>query len=1282
MLKVVNTTKGNQLGYQLLNLKIKILYIETSDEEFNNPKLVHTNKGHIKIFKKAPKKPPTPQRTKNDENTSEVICKKKQADRYCSKIKQPPDKCLYPMINDQNFDLDRDNTQEHLQENEILNNPQGNLNEQEANQLNPTRENNTGLIQPRGKNLQEINELLDIKIMCININRIGNKIDAVTEILNKNCFDVLIFVHTQLKNRLDVPIHANYKSFHQLCNSEKAGGISILVKQRLKALSINALNEIEEYGNVWITIRNNELELAIGAAYFKVVDGCRQDERLDNIAFNENLWTRLTDKTNECLRNNISVIIGGDFNAHIGNNVNEGGIRNNPHHGTNINGVNLLNFTEEMGLTNFFDICELKEGYGSYYSGQRISVIDYMLWSPGVNVSHQQLGTKGSEFDLLSDHVPLIISVNGIAALRPVIQPRWKSRDVNWENFTDKLEEFCRDNPQFLTSYQTIRNFLGIFLLEYIGYESYGRGRDQPNQEEKLAVKKTRQQRKKERDYWKNINNAENHIDNNDEELRKIRMDIRKSNENRRRIIKKAKSAKQEKFFKRMCDKKEHRKPLFNWVKRNCRTVYESVIKDENGNFITENRDIKNLLIEYWASIFLNFEFLPELPLEIAREVEVPPLFRNIAVTPINDQVCNGINAHQIKLCCKKYKNEGDVGTSNIPTKVFKNLPENMITHLATLFNNWWETIYFPQEGKTSKVTLLPKPGKDHNKLSGYRTLSVGCNLCKLYLRILEMKLTIITERSGILGEKQNGFRTGRRATDNLYILNTVNRVARKKGWKSFFTFVDITKAFDRVDRERLWQKMAWFGYPQRLIDNIKETYRDSFATLHLNGVTTEAQPMPIGLRQGCVLSPVLFAIYLSDLVPHIEALDTGVSIEYSNNNEIYIKKIDILLYADDIVLIAKNQYELKRQLKVLAKYCIYNKLRISEEKSFVFPINRAATDRMWPLYDNLGLIINGSIPEKQGGRYLGVEISRSHNLFNNHTKTLKRKALMQKWKLLTLCENLDHRNWYGTIMWGTYGIPSILHGIESMVLNQSGYTRLDLAQNNYLRCLFKWNNATANAAIWGESGLLPPSYQIIKRKLNYLIYLVNAPMERLSKICLQQQFLWETRNDACYINSWWKSIKMEMTKLNIDFGELVNNRINLKETVRNRFLQNFAENKNGKITLRYYDVEKPRPDIEISHYDFSYYWLKAKVGGLYLNERTIKTCILCGGELEDLKHFLFECNELRNKILVPLNILNESSENKVKYILAKSRSKNEKELFGCCIKRRWDERNTYVTEL
>lgn len=434
-----------------------------------------------------------------------------------------------------------------------------------------------------------------------------------------------------------------------------------------------------------------------------------------------------------------------------------------------------------------------------------------------------------------------------------------------------------------------------------------------------------------------------------------------------------------------MCDPSQFRKPIFNWVKRNCQTSPIAILRDDDGYFITETHTIKIMLTDYWNSIFIHVINLPNPPYNLIGNV---PALRNIAA---NDNIIlsGDISALEIKRACKKFKNNGDSGTTDLPVRAIKNLARNYIDRLVMLFNDWYNNDNYPLEGQHSKITLLPKAGKDLTKLQGYRTLSVGCNLCKLYLRVLEARLLTITEQCHILGETQNGFRPNRRSSDNLLILNTVNRLVRKKGWKSFISFIDLTKAFDRINRNKLWEKMRWFVYPNNLINAIQNTYIQPTATLTFQGIETEPLHMPIGLRQGCILSPILFAIYMADFSHLFQRLDTGVPIQYNNNNNNdngsapRIFKIDLCMYADDIAIVSKNQYDLKKQLQLFSQFCINNEIQINCDKSFVIPLNRAANvNTRWKVYSTLPPEYHNGIPEANEGKYLGITVSRGNNLF------------------------------------------------------------------------------------------------------------------------------------------------------------------------------------------------------------------------------------------------------------------------------------------------------------
>lgn len=344
--------------------------------------------------------------------------------------------------------------------------------------------------------------------------------------------------------------------------------------------------------------------------------------------------------------------------------------------------------------------------------------------------------------------------------------------------------------------------------------------------------------------------------------------------------------------------------------------------------------------------------------------------------------------------------------------------------------------------------------------------------------------------------------------------------------------------------------------------------------------------------------------------------------------------------------------------------------------------MNRKAGATRWELYTTLPPIYRSSIPETDEGKYLGVKFGRGNNLFKNHAETLVNKAKFNKWRLSGLTKEFEAKSWYGTIIWGVYGIPNILYGSETIPVTKTCLYKLDTVHHTHLRSLFGWNNSVAKAAVWGETGILPPSWQIAQRKINYFQYLHNIPNERLAKVALGQQKLWEIRNDSNYTNSWLSEVKRYLLKMEIP-NEIIAGRDNLKNTIRLAFIREFNFEKNRLTTLRYYDKNKPKPDKALANRKYGKMWLKAKVGGLFLNERNaIKICMLCGAELESVEHFLFQCPILENILPIPNNIMLADNVNKCRYIFSGKRNTVDRDILGAVINTRWKAREEFEVTL
>ena len=112
------------------------------------------------------------------------------------------------------------------------------------------------------------------------------------------------------------------------------------------------------------------------------------------------------------------------------------------------------------------------------------------------------------------------------------------------------------------------------------------------------------------------------------------------------------------------------------------------------------------------------------------------------------------------------------------------------------------------------------------------------------------------------------------------------------------------------------------------MLNAVKSLYTAVSSCVHINGFYTEWFDVTSGLRQGCSLSPLLFNIFINDLALKIKACGKGVKIDGDT--------VGILLYADDIVLLADNEKELQDMLDILNNWCVSNNMSVNATKSNV----------------------------------------------------------------------------------------------------------------------------------------------------------------------------------------------------------------------------------------------------------------------------------------------------------------------------------------------------------
>jgi hypothetical protein len=195
-----------------------------------------------------------------------------------------------------------------------------------------------------------------------------------------------------------------------------------------------------------------------------------------------------------------------------------------------------------------------------------------------------------------------------------------------------------------------------------------------------------------------------------------------------------------------------------------------------------------------------------------------------------------------------------------------------------------------------------------------------------LYTLILKNRLQRWCDSKNIVAEEQAGFRKAMSTVDHIFTLHEM--IMCRRPAKTFCCFLDIQKAYDRVWREGLWTKLYDYGIRGKLWRIIKNIYANVESCVVVDEERTEFFKILIGLRQGCILSPLLFDLFINDLVDEIRRCGVGVQVGED--------KVGILLFADDIVLTAESKEDLQTLMDITFRYSQKWRFRFNLSKSAV----------------------------------------------------------------------------------------------------------------------------------------------------------------------------------------------------------------------------------------------------------------------------------------------------------------------------------------------------------
>ena len=412
-----------------------------------------------------------------------------------------------------------------------------------------------------------------------------------------------------------------------------------------------------------------------------------------------------------------------------------------------------------------------------------------------------------------------------------------------------------------------------------------------------------------------------------------------------------------------------------------------------------------------------------------------------------------------------------------------------------------------------ARVRACGKKGCVVDRMDTFRGLNVLSRLGRLYSKCLDRRIRSVVPAFTAF---QRAFLPGRSTTDACMLLHVAISATLRRGGQLWVAFLDIRKAYPSVCREYLWAKMLLLGVPRRLVAAVRAIYAVARSAVSASDGWSEPY-LSTGLREGCVLAPLLWLIYVSDLVDFLlsDIPDDirGELFRLSGASGPLYEWLAVLLFADDLALIGLSRRALQWLLSRVTAYCAEVGLTVNTDPekvngSCVVLFRRRDEERLFRRGDqlrqktggrgrpsNVDLFLGGArLPARGAFRYLGGQTGEFGDL-ECMVSDRERKAVIAGQMLggaAWSAPSLPYRNW-------SLAFRSLVGSVYAYLAEVwcSVPTVADIGRSPQVACMRTYLAARKSTSPWllfQVSGQFPWWVDTGLRALRYLCRLLSSP--------------------------------------------------------------------------------------------------------------------------------------------------------------------------------------------
>ena len=805
------------------------------------------------------------------------------------------------------------------------------------------------------------------------------------------------------------------------------------------------------------------------------------------------------------------ILFIGDFNSHVGVTIGRGVEGNKDD--INLNGERFLSFLEEDSFCHINGQKHLTTGLWTRQRGHSKSIVDYaVISSEHLSTVHRMVIDDHGAFGGGSDHNFIFLNLNDKFIIRrqllrlPSRKKSWNSMDnVNWDPFRAAVTERLDSRSPAELSVDEMASFISSSLLS-AGERCIGvrkpNGAPVPKSLPRDIVEQIKLKRELEHE-WKTLvvegTTTKELLEEHEAkflEQKQIVNDLLYCHRSRNRphlmkICSGKTPAARRHFWnavstkvKQSCDISAVVNPASGILK--C-GVDEIISEAENHlSMVFEGSFVPVVAPPCAALNQSDGSHLQDHSYSVKATAALPSIDSSSSIaTDPRGWMYMPFSRTEVKKILRTLKGGKSAGWDTIPNEFLLNAPDCLVDWLTLLFNKIKSEGVMPKGWNKGRITLIHKSGlREH--LGNYRPITVIISMSGLFSKLLNSRLSELVESHCLLGEVQNGFRKDRRMADNSFILDSILMKAKFYKQLVHLCYIDVAKAYVSVNRRILWSKLEAMGFCGEFLGCIKSLYEGDSVDTVINGMSTRPIYLRRGLRQGCSLSPLLFALYISEIGADLSRSTEGFAlggVTFSG-----------LLFADDIVLISRTFDGLAELVKMVKQHCDDLKLVISEKKSNIVTYDDVDSLVLLDEQNEVALTLSKIISYK----YLGTEttlLMSTTGVKRQHRCVLTAK----RYKFACSYVGRSGPDVVDTVLatWSNIAVPSMLSGCEVIPFSETSIEAIEAIQSQLAKQTLGVPLSTANICAQTELGLRPFRMLLYQHQLNFYVRVMNLHHSR-----------------------------------------------------------------------------------------------------------------------------------------------------------------------------------------